>query len=59
MARYAVELHFLAFRTQEEELPGTEELSHPRSFWRDDADVRSVIQRIDPDEIVLMGLDGA
>ena len=58
-ARYAVELHFLAFRTQEEELPGSEELSHPRSFWRDYADARSVIERIQPDEIVFMGLDGA
>jgi hypothetical protein len=58
-ARYDVELHFLAFRTPEEELPGSEGLSHPRSFWRDYPDARSVIEQIEPDEIVFMGLDGA
>lgn len=58
-ARHGVALHFLAFRTEDEELPGGDRLQHPRSFWRDYPDARSVIARIEPDEIVFMGLDGA
>jgi hypothetical protein len=57
--RDRLDVHFLFYRTAEEEQQEGTMTNAPRHYWMDFRDAAAIIDRIAPDRIVFMALDGA